>query len=184
VSGKGKDKVAAEMVTALYDASLDAFTPHNWNFSIYPHFSAGQKWRSHSTDQVEYARLCSRNWNLHSEYPRRSYPSLNWFGYQFREYIAYVARGYGGGLAAASPELEFEKSSSPAPAGLINERVLTKGLKRDRSSERMHLMKHICQVSREIQHTLRICPELKRGSISMRQHFSSPRLKLMIEVKS
>lgn len=131
VSGKGKDKVAAEMVTALYDASLDAFTPHNWNFSIYPHFSAGQKWRSHSTDQVEYARLCSRNWNLHSEYPRRSYPSLNWFGYQFREYIAYVARGYGGGLAAASPELEFEKSSSPAPAGLINERVLTKGLKRE-----------------------------------------------------
>ena len=128
VSGKGKDKVAAEMVAALYDASLDAFTPHNWYFSIYPHFSAGQKWRSHSTDQVEYTRLCSRNWNQHSEYPRRNYPSLNWFGYQFRKFIAY-ARGYGGGLAAASPELEFKKSSTPAPAGLAKERVLTKSLK-------------------------------------------------------
>ena len=38
IAGKDKDKIAAEMVATLYDASLDAFRPHNWDFSIYPYF--------------------------------------------------------------------------------------------------------------------------------------------------
>ena len=31
ISGPKKDKVAAEMVAAMYDASLDQFLPHNWS---------------------------------------------------------------------------------------------------------------------------------------------------------
>jgi uncharacterized protein YfaS (alpha-2-macroglobulin family) len=31
ISGKKSDQAAAEMLTAMYDASLDQFSPHNWN---------------------------------------------------------------------------------------------------------------------------------------------------------
>ncbi|MEO6916084.1 MAG: alpha-2-macroglobulin family protein, partial [Chitinophagaceae bacterium] len=31
ISGKGKDKLAAEMLASMYDVSLDQFTPHQWN---------------------------------------------------------------------------------------------------------------------------------------------------------
>ena len=36
IKGKNKDKVAAEMLAAMYDASLDQFTGHNWRQGFYP----------------------------------------------------------------------------------------------------------------------------------------------------
>ncbi|MBK8626862.1 MAG: hypothetical protein IPN86_15245 [Saprospiraceae bacterium] len=36
ISGTNKDKVAAEMVSAMYDASLDQFIGHEWRHSFYP----------------------------------------------------------------------------------------------------------------------------------------------------
>lgn len=40
VRGSKKEKVAAEMVAGLYDASLDAFKPHSWNmYGLYPTIS-------------------------------------------------------------------------------------------------------------------------------------------------
>ena len=36
ISGAKKDKVAAEMVAAMYDASLDQFLPHQWESMQYP----------------------------------------------------------------------------------------------------------------------------------------------------
>lgn len=36
ISGEGKDKIAAEMLVSMYDASLDAFAPNSWNFSPFP----------------------------------------------------------------------------------------------------------------------------------------------------
>jgi hypothetical protein len=35
ITGPKGEKVAAELLTAMYDASLDAFTPHSFNFSTY-----------------------------------------------------------------------------------------------------------------------------------------------------
>jgi uncharacterized protein YfaS (alpha-2-macroglobulin family) len=45
ISGSKGDKVAAEMLTAMYDASLDQFKKHGWTKpSLWPRFSLGQKW--------------------------------------------------------------------------------------------------------------------------------------------
>lgn len=45
ISGYKGEKVAAEMLTALYDASLDQFKPHNWQKpSLWNYFGIGQKW--------------------------------------------------------------------------------------------------------------------------------------------
>ena len=36
IKGNHKDKIAAEMVASMYDASLDQFTSHGWNTQYYP----------------------------------------------------------------------------------------------------------------------------------------------------
>jgi len=43
IAGKNGDKVAAEMVATLYDASLDAFAKNNWNFNIYESYNSNFK---------------------------------------------------------------------------------------------------------------------------------------------
>ncbi len=66
VSGYKTDKVAAELLTAMYDASLDQFKTHNWqkpslwkkvveagNWGGLNNFSAGQSQEKH-TDGIEY----------------------------------------------------------------------------------------------------------------------------------
>jgi uncharacterized protein YfaS (alpha-2-macroglobulin family) len=48
ISGLKGDKVAAEMVTAMYDASLDQFKKHNWTKpSLWPALPSGARWDDH-----------------------------------------------------------------------------------------------------------------------------------------
>lgn len=44
VSGKQGEKVIAEMVATLYDASLDAFNPHFWGYLLYPFYHNYEGW--------------------------------------------------------------------------------------------------------------------------------------------
>ena len=45
ISGYKKEKVAAEMLASMYDASLDQFVSHNWSTpSIWPSYYNGRSW--------------------------------------------------------------------------------------------------------------------------------------------
>ena len=44
IRDKSRDLAAAELLAAMYDASLDIFAPHNWYFSLYHPFSAVPAW--------------------------------------------------------------------------------------------------------------------------------------------
>src|SRR5207247_7753551 len=45
ISGYKNEKVAAEMLASMYDASLDQFKPHSWNEpSIWPTYYSSQRW--------------------------------------------------------------------------------------------------------------------------------------------
>lgn len=46
IDGASKDELAAELVAAMYDASLDQIVPYNWNFDIYPHHSYSSQWEA------------------------------------------------------------------------------------------------------------------------------------------
>jgi len=49
ISGHGGEKVSAEVLTTLYDASLDQFKPHYWSAPfVYPMFSSVGPWNSYS----------------------------------------------------------------------------------------------------------------------------------------
>ncbi|MDV7395491.1 hypothetical protein RZS08_29155, partial [Arthrospira platensis SPKY1] len=44
VRAKEKEKVAAELLAAMYDASLDQFVPHNWQFNTLNRKASAPNW--------------------------------------------------------------------------------------------------------------------------------------------
>jgi Large extracellular alpha-helical protein len=121
IAGKNKDKIAAEMVATLYDASLDAFTPHNWDFSIYPLFGVGQAWNVQEVTQTKTAMFCEHDWNIYVLGLRRLYPSFNWFRYGFEGstwdyatiYRENKLRSQPSELSRKKPELKSAQPSIP-----------------------------------------------------------------------
>ena len=80
ISGSKKEKVAAELVATMYDASLDALGSNNWYFKPFLNNSlSGLQWSMHYFE--------STNTNLEIfvdrifDLPRRQYHNLNWFGF-------------------------------------------------------------------------------------------------------
>ncbi len=83
ISGAQKEQVAAEMVAAMYDASLDALTsPNDWSRSFYPtfYYSRRDSW-SATLFGTEYLNLRAREWQPEVQFDGRTYPNLNWFNY-------------------------------------------------------------------------------------------------------
>lgn len=88
------DKVAAEMLASMYDASLDAFTGHSWNFDLYQSFNQINAWQPGSDFTSAYSRTYSPDINTPRNYIFQQYDRLNWFG--LSAYGKYLMRGAGG----------------------------------------------------------------------------------------
>jgi hypothetical protein len=108
LKGKKGEKVAAEMVATLYDASLDAFRPNNWYFSIYNTYYSSLNWTSNYAFRPVNLVLHSDNWNTYMVSPFRGYDYLNWFGYYFNDYNYY-------GYDYAVDEMVVTGNSAPPP---------------------------------------------------------------------
>ena len=88
IKGKTGDKMIAELMAGMYDASLDAFVSHYWSFypirydysSIY--WQTGFTFQNTSTDKYfkGYSRLYKIN---------KNYEMLNWFNFDFYGYGRY-----------------------------------------------------------------------------------------------
>lgn len=84
ITGPQGDKASAELLASMYDASLDQFKPHNWEFNpinkpIYYSYNQSNANRSFGT----------KNFRVYNEpfpnlsYPKQNYDELNWFGFRF-----------------------------------------------------------------------------------------------------
>ncbi len=89
VKGMKGDKVAAEILAAMYDASLDAYRANYWYLNILNYRWSSLYWNS---DQ-SFARKTSDSYTkIVTEKARmkyREYDYLNWFGYVFYNYYNY-----------------------------------------------------------------------------------------------
>lgn len=76
-----KGEVAvAEMLAGMYDASLDAFVPHNWMFNIFNSYNSSKPW----TDNQGFGIQTGHPFYYpESNFPivSREYDQLNWFGF-------------------------------------------------------------------------------------------------------
>ncbi|MBK7337183.1 MAG: hypothetical protein IPJ00_13930 [Saprospirales bacterium] len=98
IKGPKGEKVAAEMVAAMYDASLDQFTPHDWYFQPYPvssYASLNVRPMGYGAKSANYLFYPSFSWE---EVLSRSYRSLNWFNFPFFRYEIMRSR-----MLSASP---------------------------------------------------------------------------------
>ncbi|PHR74183.1 MAG: alpha-2-macroglobulin [Lutibacter sp.] len=82
IKGDKNDKIAAELLASMYDASLDEFKTHDWsfnpiqrrNYSSYGNSSANH---SFGTNRFNIRNQQHNRFNI----PQQGYDNLNWFGF-------------------------------------------------------------------------------------------------------
>ncbi len=108
IKGPKGDKVAAELLASMYDASLDAFTPYSWNFNpLYkPTYYAYSNKNAHQSFGLSHFNT-HNNYKSNYYYGDQNYDSFNWFGLNF----GYGNRSYG---YASGLTRRLAKNSAPS----------------------------------------------------------------------
>jgi len=83
IKGPQGDKVTAELLASMYDASLDQFKTHSWNFNP---INKPMYYSNHQSNA--YQSFGTKNFRFYNEqlyvnYPQQYYDHLNWFGFSF-----------------------------------------------------------------------------------------------------
>jgi uncharacterized protein YfaS (alpha-2-macroglobulin family) len=86
LKGKNGEKVMAEMVATLYDASLDEFRVNNWGFDIYNSYYNRLNWGTYNCFDHTNFDLYSKDWNKYESEVNYSADYLNWYGMNFYGY--------------------------------------------------------------------------------------------------
>ncbi|WP_452222902.1 alpha-2-macroglobulin family protein [Lacinutrix chionoecetis] len=82
IKGPKGDKVTAELLASMYDASLDEFKPHNWSFNPIYRSMYYSNFRRNA-----HKSFGNTNFNVNRDASYKNYPSpqqydqLNWFGF-------------------------------------------------------------------------------------------------------
>lgn len=114
VKGPKGEKMAAEMVATLYDASLDAFAPNYWSFDVWNTYYASIGWSEERNFSNNSSSLYDRDW-YENEQARiiREYDYLNWFGAEPSNYWGYGYRSFRGNVMRGG-SYQWDFAASPA----------------------------------------------------------------------
>ncbi|WP_452226294.1 alpha-2-macroglobulin family protein [Lacinutrix cladophorae] len=84
IKGPQGEKVSAELLASMYDASLDPFKPHTWNFN--PIKQQNYYTRNRTNARQSFGaigfRIHNQN-NYTASYSQQNYDQINWFGLHF-----------------------------------------------------------------------------------------------------
>ncbi len=83
ITGMKGEKVAAEVLASMYDASLDAFREHQWNFELYPYRSNAGGWDIVDAFTQANSHFVTLKPQLDMTPVIQSYDQLNWFGFNY-----------------------------------------------------------------------------------------------------
>lgn len=136
VAGKKGEKIAAEMVANMYDASLDQFRPHSWNpMSLWPVYGNFTRWQA---DQ-NFSAIGSLDLSYSPQYksvPGKTYDQfIMMYPAMFGVLESVVVRGVSGAAPAKAlrqqammkEEGVSDSAVMPPPDAAYNEEVLTDG---------------------------------------------------------
>ncbi len=93
IKGHKGDKVAAEMLATLYDASLDQFRTNYWDFNVYNSYYTARTWNTGTFSYLN-STLIKKNLDMPVYVANLYYDYFNWF--EFNYYPGYY--NYYGGL--------------------------------------------------------------------------------------
>jgi hypothetical protein len=140
IKGKAAEKISAEMVATLYDASLDIFRINSWYASFYNSVYAQKKWQSINGFISDELTPYTQGWNPTHDRSIRTpyYDALNWFGYSFYNNYhgnrgmvksvmpmrsAMTDEGMADAKEEAPAEMVTQALSDQSPPGEVNEKV-------------------------------------------------------------
>ncbi len=106
ISGYKGDKVAAELLAAMYDQSLDQIKEHSWHFDLFHQLNGGNGWLGQPFQLSGFDNLHNKQPEYLTEYTI-SYPAINWFGMRFFNDKYYV-QGRVAGIAPAHKSEEVD----------------------------------------------------------------------------
>jgi len=122
IKGPKGDKVSAELLASMYDASLDEFRAHNWSFSPInrpSYYSRINKNGGRSFGTTSF-RLFN-HFNYPMSYTTQSYDQLDWFGFYFRDnYNNYSKKLKGNALGLMITEVKMVESEAALIAPNMN----------------------------------------------------------------
>ncbi|MCI5056532.1 MAG: alpha-2-macroglobulin, partial [Flavobacteriales bacterium] len=82
IKGKTGDKIMAEMLATMYDASLDAFASNQLSLDLYQGFYSRLYWDQYNSFAVQSSQQHSKGFYEETKYVQPLYYNrLNWFGY-------------------------------------------------------------------------------------------------------
>ena len=105
IKGRKGDKVSAELLASMYDASLDEFRDHNWSFN--PINRPSYYGRVNKNFRQSFGNTNFRifnSFNRSVSYPHQNYDRLNWFGFYFGNNRNLRIRGFANIKSKAVPE--------------------------------------------------------------------------------
>ncbi len=129
VQGPDAGKAVAEMVAAMYDASLDAFLPHSWPASFNVFYQDYSRTRIAFQNQLQYLRLLHNSWSLDLR------DEIILYRY-FADEIASVGYGPWGNTMTRSGLRGGEVMMAPASAMAADEGVVAESRQDNRVVER------------------------------------------------
>ena len=83
IKGNNGEKVLAEMLAAMYDASLDSYAPNAWYFDIYNSLYSYLSWDKYYSYKTKVSNTISFYKEDRAYIGYRKYESLNWFGFYY-----------------------------------------------------------------------------------------------------
>lgn len=171
------NKVAAEVLASMYDASLDEFKPHNWEFSpISTSTYYSQSGYANAYQSFGNERFRVFNNNYPSSFKTQRYDQLNWFGFYFGMNRNIRLRGLAmSSKMQPSPEREIveEETLLDTQENLLDQVVATTlGIKK---TEEEKVSLDGVQIRKNLQETAFFYPHLqtdKEGNITF--SFTTP----------
>lgn len=144
IKDKKGDKVAAEMMAALYDASLDAFKPNSWYFNIYNSYYSNLYWDVNKGFGVVNGQLYSIDWNKYPVGAYRYYDRLNWFGYN-NYYYGYYYDDLNGTYEAGNVNMRGARANAPMAAAADEEKSVAETESTGKSKEKAGVKKELLE---------------------------------------
>ncbi len=107
IKGDKGEKVAAEMLATLYDASLDKFKKNEWNFNIYNSYYTKRNWKT-GTFSHDASSLLKIDLDKSIYITNLYYDTFNWFGFSYYGYNN-VNVYFGGAVSGVRTESKINR---------------------------------------------------------------------------
>ena len=130
IKGPKGEKVVAEMLAAMYDASLDEFTANSFYMNIFNSYYSERYWDGVGFGK-EQSTIYDNYFNKYSYYQYRNYDNINWWGYN-NHYYNYYSRGSRAYSYAMSSDAD-----GMVMADAVSETRLVGGIESDREEKNL-----------------------------------------------